>query len=122
MRLKKLIVPTASSEERTIGEEIMNRAPAVTAPLSVLAGGSVVLVRTRKNAEPRNDSASASTAIGADSNCTSTPPMLGPATYDSARLPWISELPSTYPSDRTSDWNKGASLTLNSTLSVPARH
>ena len=43
----------------------MNRAPAVTDPSPSLAGGSAGRIRPRKNAEPRNDSASAATANGA---------------------------------------------------------
>ncbi len=65
----------------------MNRAPAVTEPFPSSAGGSAGRIRPRKNAEPRNDSASATTANGAVSTCTSSPPMLGPPTNDSARLP-----------------------------------
>ena len=45
----------------------MNRAPAVTEPGPSSVGGSAGRIRPRKNAEPRNDSASAATATGADS-------------------------------------------------------
>jgi hypothetical protein len=65
----------------------MNRAPAVTEPSPSSAGGSAGRIRPRKNADPRNDSASATTANGAESACTSTPQMLGPPAKDSARLP-----------------------------------
>ena len=74
----------------------MKRAPATSAPRPVASvGGSAGLIRPRKNAEPRKDSASAASANGADSACTSSPPTLGPPTKDSARLPYTSELPST---------------------------
>ena len=65
MRLKKLIAATAMSDARTRAEPAMNRAPAVTDPRPSSAGGSVGLIRPRKNAEPRNDSASAATGTGA---------------------------------------------------------
>ena len=44
--------------------------------------------------------ASASSATGADSARTSNPATLGPATYENARLPLRSELPSTEPITR----------------------
>ena len=88
MKLKKLIVATAASEARTIAEPRMNRAPASRPPCSGPDfGGSAVRIRLRNQADPRNDSASAATANGAVSHCTSTPPTLGPPTNDSARLP-----------------------------------
>ena len=61
IRLKKLMVATASSEARTIGEPAMNRAPAVTEPFAVLssADGSAGRMRRKKKADPRNDTASA---------------------------------------------------------------
>ena len=87
MRLKKLMVATAISDPRTMPEPAMNRTPAMTDPWPSSAGGSAGRIRLRKNAEPRNDSASAAMANGAVSTCTSTPPRLGPPTNDSARLP-----------------------------------
>ena len=87
MRLKKLTVATAISDARTRAELAMNRAPARTEPWPSSVGGSAGRIRLRKNAEPRNDSASAAIAAGADSACTRIPPMLGPPTNDSARLP-----------------------------------
>jgi hypothetical protein len=50
-------VAAATSDARTRAERAMNRAPAVTDPLSSLTGGSAGRIRPRKNAEPRNDSA-----------------------------------------------------------------
>ena len=94
MKLNRLIVATDASEARTMPGRAMNRAPAASAPLppsSVCA--SAGRMRARKKAEPRNDSASAATANGADSAWTSSPPRLGPATNDTARLPCTSELP-----------------------------
>ena len=87
MRLKKLIVAAVTSDARTSAERAMNRAPASTDPPASSAAGSAGRIRLRKNAEPRNDSASATMANGADSTCTSIPPTLGPPTNDSARLP-----------------------------------
>ncbi len=82
------MVATASSEARTIGEPAMNRAPAVTEPFAVLssADGSAGRMRRKKKADPRNDTASATMANGAENSCTSSPPMLGPPTNDSALL------------------------------------
>ena len=87
MRLKKLTVATAISEARTMPEPTMNRAPASTDPGPRSPGGSAGRIRLRKNAEPRNDSASAPMATGAESRSTSMPPRLGPPTNDMARLP-----------------------------------
>jgi hypothetical protein len=47
-----------------------------------------------ENAETRNESASATSAPGAENACTSSPPTLGPATKEKARLPFSSEFPS----------------------------
>ena len=66
----------------------MNRAPASRPPRpGGPVGGSAERIRLRNQADPRNDSASATTANGAVSHCTSRPPTLGPPTNDSARLP-----------------------------------
>src|ERR1700739_1648009 len=91
MRLKKLIVATPVSDARTIRSWAMNLTPAVTAPFPSSAGGSAGRIRPRKNAEPRNDSASAMTANGAVHTCTSRPPMLDRPTY--ARAPHIRQRP-----------------------------
>jgi len=61
-----LIVATPISDARTIRSWAMNLTPAVTAPFPWSAGGSAGRIRPRKNAEPRNDSASAMTANGAE--------------------------------------------------------
>ena len=76
-------------------------------------------MRPRNSAEPRNDAASASSAIGADRTCTSIPPRLGPATEASARLPCTSEFASTYRSRGTIDVNSVLYETKKKTLSVP---
>ncbi len=70
-----------------MGERAMNRSPSVTPPLPSSAGGSAGSIRRRKNADPRNDSASATIAKGAVSSCVSSPPSDGPMTNDMARLP-----------------------------------
>ena len=82
-----MIVAAEISDARTTAERAMNRAPASTGPPASSAAGSAGWIRLRKNAEPRNDSASAAMVTGADSTCTSTPATLGPPTNDSARLP-----------------------------------
>ena len=45
-------------------------------------------------AETRNETASAISAPGAEKICTRSPPMLGPATNEKARLPCSSEFAS----------------------------
>src|SRR5579872_155684 len=95
---------TELSDDRTIASRNTNRAPASTDPSDVEAdadGGSAGRIRLRKNADPRNDPASASTATGAVTNWTSTPPRAGPPRYENARLPWLSDCPSTYRSGGT---------------------
>ena len=72
-----------------------------------------------QSAEPRNDRTSAAIAAGALSTCTIRPATLGPATYDTARLPFSSELPATYAS-RSSRLAKSELYdTQKSTESVP---
>ena len=45
-----------------------------------------VRIRAMNDADTTNDKASTSSAIGALSTCTSSPPSAGPATYDADRL------------------------------------
>ena len=74
-----------------------NRRPSRTWPCSASStGGSSGRIERSSSADPTNDAASARSAAGADSNWTRTPPMLGPATNEKARLPLTSEFPSTY--------------------------
>ena len=75
----------------------------VAALLGLSVGGSAARSALSEKAEPRNESASATSATGADSSCTSRPPMLGPPTNESARLPLRSEFASTYCSRGTSE-------------------
>src|SRR4051812_8327973 len=92
-KLKKLIVAVAASVERTVGERRIQRAPAETWPRSAFSvGGSSGATRASEYADARYEHASTTSAIGAVSTCTSSPPRLGPPTCDSARLPCISEL------------------------------
>src|SRR3954469_14614636 len=92
-KLKKLIVAVAASADRTVGDARIQRAPAETWPRSAFSvGGSSGATRASATAEPRNETASTTSAYGAVRTWTSSPPRLGPATYDSARLPCISEL------------------------------
>ena len=87
---------TPVSDARTIADPLMNFRPAVTPSVPSAEGGSAGRIRLRKNAEPRYDSASATTAYGAVSASTSRPPTDGPPISDSDRLPKISACPSTY--------------------------
>src|SRR5205823_11005740 len=118
---KKLMTDAETSDARTIGEPRMNRAPADSEPgPAAAAGASRILIRRRKNAEPRKDRASAATANGALSACTSRPPRLGPPTKENARLPYTSDVPSTYRSPGMTATDTEPSHTVNSVLSVPA--
>ena len=120
-KLKKLMTAAEISEARTIGEPRMNRAPADSAPRPPpAAGASAGLIRRRKNAEPRNERASAAIANGALSACTSSPPRLGPPTKENARLPYTSDVPSTYWSSGMMATDTEPSQTVNSVLSAPA--
>ena len=66
-------------------------------------GGSTGSIRASENAEKTNVAASATSATGAESSATSRPAALGPATNVRARLPLISDVPSTYRSRGTSE-------------------
>src|SRR5205823_13088285 len=95
-KLKKLIGAVARRAARTTGERRMKRAPATMRPFSsVDAGGSIGSIRRRKTTETRNETASATSAYGAERSCTSNPPTGGPPTYEKARLPWRKEFAST---------------------------
>ena len=73
------------------------------------------------NAEARNENESTTSAAGAENAWTSSPPMLGPATNESARLPFRSEFASRYRSRGTSATNSVWYETKKSTLIVPTR-
>ena len=69
--------------------------PAFTWPRSAFSvGGSSGLIDESVNAETRNETASAISAPGAENAWTRSPPMLGPATKENARLPFRSEFAS----------------------------
>ncbi len=85
--LKKLITATPVSDARMMGERATNRSPAVTPSAPSDEGGSAGLIIASWTAEPRNDSASATTANGAVSASTSRPPTDGPPMNENARLP-----------------------------------
>lgn len=87
IRVKKLITATPVSDARTIGACMMNRSPAVTPPVPSDDGGSAGWIEASWKADPRNDSASATTAYGAVSASTSRPPTDGPPMNDSDLLP-----------------------------------
>src|SRR2546423_7086892 len=96
-KLKKLIVAVASSEARTIGEPRMYRMPAFKCPRSAFSvGGSTGEIDLRASAEATKETASTTSAPGADRAWTSSPPTLGPPTYESARLPLSTEFASRY--------------------------
>src|SRR5215469_2981143 len=120
MRLKKLMTAMPVSVARTMGARWMNRSPAVTPPSPPDDGGSSGWMVPSWAAEPRKDSASTTTAYGAVSASTSSPPTDGPPMNDSDLLPKISDWPSTYSSGGTIDTNSVPSDTVNSTDSAPA--
>ena len=119
MKLKKLIVAVASSVGRTIGELFTNSIPLRIPPPSTSGGASSGLIRPSRRAELRNVSASATIATGAESARTRRPAVLGPATYENARLPLRRELPSTKRSLGTIETNSDASATPKRTLRAP---
>ena len=102
--MKKLIVAVASSAGRSIGECQRYDMPAFTCPRSAAsAGGSCGWIDDIVNAETRNEHESTISAAGAENAWTRSPPMLGPATNESARLPFKSEFASRYRSRGTSE-------------------
>src|SRR5829696_4149398 len=122
-KLKKLIVAVAPSAARTVGEPKTQRTPATTCPSAASSvGGSTGEIRPRKKAEARNEQASTTSVTGAEISCTSTPPTLGPPTYDSARLPFRSDSPSMKRSRGTSDTKSVLYETWNRTASDPTRN
>src|ERR1700722_18888547 len=120
MTLKKLTTATPVSDARTIGSAAMNRMPAVTPSSSSAGGGSSGRMEASCKADPMNDRASMSTANGALSVCTSSPPTEGPPSRDIALLPYSSDCPSTYLPGSTIDTNSVPSDTVNSTENAPA--
>ncbi len=98
-KLNRLTVVTASIDGRMIGSRRTNARPAVTrsriGSASCSIGGSGDRMRRRKTTEPRNERASASIASGAPRTWTSRPPIVGPATAASDRLPLSSDIAST---------------------------
>ena len=84
------------------------------------ASGSRGRMRPSSAPEQTNDSASATSAPGADTARTRNPATVGPATNENARLPFRSELASTKRSRGTIVWKSDASETLNSTERAPA--
>ena len=89
--VKRLMVATDSSTPRMIGSRRTNESPARSCsrvePPSGSIGGSGERMRRRKTTDPRNDSASPSMASGAPKTWTSRPPIVGPPTEASDRLP-----------------------------------
>ena len=80
-KLKKLIVAVAPSAARMIGLPKTQRTPATTCPFpGVSVAGSSTSTVLRKSAETTYEHASTASVTGAEIACTSTPPMLGPAT------------------------------------------
>src|ERR1051326_5454645 len=105
-KLKKLIVAVASSELRTIAELRMKRMPDLMWPRSAgSTGGSSGGVERSGRGEATKEKAATTSAIRAENPCTRTPPTLGPATNEKARLPCSSEPASRYRSRGTSDTN-----------------
>ena len=97
--VNRLMVATDSSVGRMIRSRSTNDRPASSRsrvdPSSTSIGGSGERMRRRKKTEPRNDSESANIAIGAPRSWTSSPPMVGPPTEASDRLPLSRAIAST---------------------------
>src|SRR5690349_21482674 len=94
-KLKKLIVAVESSFARTIGEPQMYLMLAFRWPRPASStGGSCGWIERIVSAETTNENASTTSASGAENTCTSSPPKLGPATNEKARLPFSRELAS----------------------------
>ena len=83
-------------------------------------GGSGARMRDRKKAEKRYETASTRTASGALKTWISTPPMSGPATWASERLPLNIELAVRYSSRSTTVTNCVLHEMSKATPSVPA--
>ncbi len=123
MKLKKFSVATPSSSARMIGFRRIQRAPAVSPPVSGGApGGSASSMRRRNSADQRKETASTASAYGPRKSCTSTPPMLVPARNENARLPWTREFAATYSLRGTSIWIIAPYATEKNTLSTPVRN
>ena len=121
MKLKKLTVAEASRQDRTTDDRTTQRRPARTPSPSASGGASVGAIVPSSKAEANlNEKASAIRAAGAERTWTSSPAALGPATKEKARLPFISELPSTNRSWGTIDTKSDASATAKTTLNVPS--
>src|SRR3954465_1279964 len=105
-KLKKLIVAVPSSELLTPLALRMQRMPDVMWPRSAgSTGGSSGEIERSVSAETTNETASTTSAMGAEKACTRAPPTLGPATNEKARLPCSSEPASRYRSRGTSETN-----------------
>src|SRR2546423_10205104 len=90
---KRLTVAVAPSAGHMMRELRMKRRPSRTPPrLSASPTGSSGGIRESIEAETRKENASARSAAGPESSCTSSPPTLGPPRKEKARLPWASEL------------------------------
>src|SRR5690349_7280434 len=83
-------------------------------------GGSAARMRDRKNAENRYETASTSTANGALNSWMRTPPINGPATLASERLPLNIELAVRYSSRSTTVTNIVLHEMSKATPRVPA--
>jgi len=81
------------ADERRLDDKASAREDLTLFPAG--GGGSAGEIRPRKNAEARNETASAAMANGADNICTKRPPRPGPPTSESARLRFRITLPST---------------------------
>src|SRR5262249_53673286 len=116
MKLPKLIVAVAASEARMNGVgEAKRTQRATSGGAAGSVGGSTGGIEPRQSADTTKDAASASSATGADASWTRRPPALGPATNDSARLPYMAELASTKRSRGTSETNSELAQTRKTT-------
>ena len=123
--VNRLTVATESSVGRMIGSPITNDSPASRRsrvdPSSCSIGGSGAWIRRRKSTDPRYEKASPSIASGAPSTWTRMPPMVGPATDASERLPLSRAIASTYRSRSVTDTNSVFHDRSKMTASVPLR-
>jgi hypothetical protein len=90
MKVKKLTVAVQPSAARSTGCRSTSASPSRTSAIvddrDGGSGGSVTGIRPINTAEARNDTASATSAMGAVNACTRVPPTAGPMTKDPARL------------------------------------
>ncbi len=123
MKLKRFSVATPSSSARMIALLRIQRAPAISPPVSCDApGGSSTCIRPRKSADQKYETASTASAYGPRKSATSDPPIALPTMYENARLPCTSEFACTYSVRGTIIWIIAPYATKKKTVSTPLRN